>query len=46
MFTVRAEDAATGGVLRKSWQVTVPAFASFSAENTRPNGTKPRPTTA
>lgn len=45
-LTLRAEDAATGGVLRKSWQVTVPAFASFSAENTRPNGTKPRPTTA
>ena len=45
-LTLRAEDAATGGVLRKSWQVTVPAFASFSAENNRPNGTKPRPTTA
>lgn len=26
-LTLRAEDAATGGVLRKSWQVTVPAFA-------------------
>ena len=45
-LTLRAEDAATGGVLRNSWQVTVPAFASFSAENNRPNGTKPRPTTA